>query len=142
MSAVLQHHWILEKTPKGRDEMVSRAHHLPPILRSLLILADGQRTARDLLSAGTDPLRAQASLTVLLEDGFLQAVAQPAASTPESITNGESGSKQQLRALVREMFGDQQKLLQKFELAPDDLTSQRAAIEASCKFIRLFIDGP
>ncbi|MHB1668260.1 MAG: hypothetical protein ACYCSR_05245 [Thiomonas sp.] len=138
----VQPHWILEKTPKGRDEVVSRAHHLPPPIRSLLILADGQRTARDLLSASTDPLRSQASLSMLLDEGFLQAVAQPAEPPLEWADIQESDRKPLLMALVRQMFGAQAKLLQKFELAQDDPASLKAAIDASCKFVRLFIDGP
>ncbi len=142
MGSLLQPHWILEKTPKGRDEVVSRAHRLPLSIRSLLILADGQRTARDLSSASTDPLRSQAGLSMLLDEGFLQAVAQPAEPPLEWAGVQASDCKPLLIALVRQMFGAQAKLLQKFELAQDDPASLKAAIDASAKFVRLFIDGP
>jgi hypothetical protein len=39
---------IPNKTPAGRDEIESRARKLPANLRSILLLVDGQRTARQL----------------------------------------------------------------------------------------------
>ena len=39
---------IPNKTAAGRDEIESRARKLPANLRSILLLVDGQRTARQL----------------------------------------------------------------------------------------------
>lgn len=42
---------VLLKTPRGREEIRTRAHGLPPIARRLLIIADGRRTVAELAAA-------------------------------------------------------------------------------------------
>jgi hypothetical protein len=146
MATTLQSRWVLEKTSKGRDEMGSRTHDLPLSIRRLLILADGRKTAGELMRASSDLTTSQAGLTVLLEDGYLQI----ADASPTSLSEAETGPaaeadqrhKPKLIALVREMFGPQAKLLQKFELAQNDPASLAVAIESCGKFIRLFINEP
>lgn len=49
---------VLAKTPKGVEEVTSRAHGLQQKLRSLLIMVDGKATA-DTLAALTNPARAR-----------------------------------------------------------------------------------
>lgn len=144
MATTLQSRWVLEKTSKGREEMASRTHDLPLSIRRLLILADGQRTAGELMRASSDLTASQAGLTVLLEDGYLQ-VAQassPSLSEVETGPEADQRHKPKLMALVREMFGPQAKLLQKFELAQEDPASLAGAVESCGKFIRLFINEP
>ncbi len=62
---------IYRKTDKGRAEIDTRTHRLPPRLRSLLIMADGRRT--DIQLAELVPGEA-AGLTRLAEQGFLEAL--------------------------------------------------------------------
>ncbi len=148
MSAELTLDWILEKTPKGREELATRAHHLMPGQRNLLILADGHRRVDELLKAGPDPERCLQVLRGLFEDGYLARNA--AASAPEAADApfaAPAGGKTQqsslalLIALVEEQFGVQApRLVQKIEQFPDTPEGRAAAVQACVKFIRLFID--
>lgn len=145
MSAELPLDWILEKTPKGREELATRAHHLLPGQRNLLIMADGNRPVAELLKAGADPERCLLALRGLLDDGYLvrNAAASPsvapvslfAADAPQQTPHGL------LIALVEEQFGAQAaRLVQKIEQHPDTPEGRAAAVQACVKFIRLFID--
>lgn len=89
---------IYRKTPKGQTEIETRAHHLPPRLRTPLIMVDGKRSADDLRKLIA--LQPDECLLTLLEQGFIEAIevaapksapahaapapaAAPAALTPE-----------------------------------------------------------
>ena len=64
---------VPNKTAAGRDEIESRARRLPTQLRSILLLVDGQRTARQLrdviegLHAPTDTLDQLVSLGLIAD---------------------------------------------------------------------------
>jgi len=111
MSAELPLNWILEKTPKGRDELATRANHLTPGQRNLLIMADGNRRVAELLKAGADPERCLLALRGLLEEGYL--VRNAAAFSPDApVSLFATDAPQQtphalLIALVEEQFGAQ-----------------------------------
>jgi hypothetical protein len=70
---------IYRKSAKGVAEIETRAHRLPPRLRSALIIIDGRRSASELKKL----ILAQAdeTLATLLEQGFIEA-ADTAAATP------------------------------------------------------------
>jgi hypothetical protein len=74
---------IYRKTAKGLTEIETRAHRLPPRLRSALIVVDGRRNAAEL-----KPLILQQpdeTLQALVEQGFIEAIgesAPPAAAPP------------------------------------------------------------
>jgi hypothetical protein len=68
------------KSSKGVAEIETRAHRLPPRLRSALIIVDGRRT-RDELDKLL-PQQAEGALATLLEQGFIEVVGGPAAATP------------------------------------------------------------
>jgi hypothetical protein len=70
---------IFRKSAKGVAEIETRAHRLPPRLRSALIIIDGRRSASELKKL----ILAQAdeTLATLLEQGFIEA-AGTAAATP------------------------------------------------------------
>jgi 3-oxoacyl-ACP reductase-like protein len=68
---------IHRKTPKGRAEIETRAHRLPPRLRSALILVDGRRSDAEL--AKLVPQDPEGTLQALREGGFIEAVAVEAA---------------------------------------------------------------
>lgn len=72
------------KTPKGVDEVQTRAHRLPPRARGALILVDGQRTDEEL--ARLIPVQAAETLAALAEAGFIEVIgatpAPAASATP------------------------------------------------------------
>jgi hypothetical protein len=71
---------IYRKTTKGLTEIETRAHRLPPRLRSALILVDGRRDVNDL-----KPLlmqQAEETLGTLAEQGFIEAVGESAPPPP------------------------------------------------------------
>ena len=145
MSADLPLDWILEKTPKGREELATRANHLMPGQRNLLIMADGHRPVSELLKAGADPERCLQVLRALLEDGYL--ARNTTATSPESPASVFAADTPQqthhalLIALIEEQFGAQAaRLVQKIEQHPDTPEGQSAAVQACVKYIRLFID--
>ncbi len=145
MSAELPLNWILEKTQKGRDELATRANHLAPGQRNLLIMADGHRRVSELLKVGTDPERCMQALRGLCDDGYLvrNAAATPS-DAPDSLFAADSAQQTPhalLIALIEEQFGAQApKLVQKIEQHPDTPEGRAAAVQACVKFIRLFID--
>jgi hypothetical protein len=63
---------VLAKTPKGVDEIATRAHKLPARLRTALVMVDGQKSVEDLLSAA-GPLAEQleTQFADLLKSGFV-----------------------------------------------------------------------
>ena len=145
MSAELPLNWILEKTPKGRDELATRANHLMPGQRNLLIMADGNRRVAELLKAGADPERCLLALRGLLDEGYLvRNVAASASDAPASLFATDAPQQTPhalLIALVEEQFGAQApRLVQKIEQHPDTPEGRAAAVQACVKFIRLFID--
>jgi hypothetical protein len=63
---------VYRKTAKGATEVDTRAHRLPPRLRSALILVDGKRTDAD-LSSLIGPTAGE-SLQSLAGDGFIEVI--------------------------------------------------------------------
>jgi hypothetical protein len=80
---------VHRKTAKGLSEIETRAHRLPPRLRSALILVDGRRADDELAKLIPGP--AEEILTTLRDQGFIEAVTAmvlrpPAASMTASPT--------------------------------------------------------
>jgi hypothetical protein len=103
---------IYRKTAKGHTEIETRAHRLPPRLRSALILVDGRRDVNDLKPLITQ--QAEEALSSLAEQGFIEAVgsstrsASPApasAPAPAAATASKGGNDfdSTRRAAVREL---------------------------------------
>lgn len=67
---------IYRKSAKGLSEIETRAHRLPPRLRSALILVDGKRSDADLNSMVMQPAE---TLAALLEQGFIEVAGTTAA---------------------------------------------------------------
>ncbi len=143
MVADLPLDWVLEKTPKGRDELATRANRLQPGQRNLLIMADGRRPVVELVKAGPDPERCRATLAALIEDGFLQRIAGIGGELPvvPAAASGPADRHLMLVALAEELFGPQApRLVQKIEQHPDTPEGHAAAVESCIRFVRLFID--
>ncbi len=71
---------IYRKTAKGQGEIETRAHRLPPRLRTALIMVDGKRTEAELR-----PLlmpTPEETLAVLLAQGFIEVLGSAAPATP------------------------------------------------------------
>ena len=63
---------IFDKTEKGRDEIATRAHHLAPRLRTLLLLVDGKRDTVELMIKVAGLGLDEKSLVELLDGVFIQ----------------------------------------------------------------------
>lgn len=74
---------IFRKTDKGQAEIETRAHRLPPRLRSALILVDGHRSSDELRTMILQ--QSDETLAALLAQGFIEAaaVAPPPAPVPQ-----------------------------------------------------------
>lgn len=145
MAAELPLDWVLEKTPKGREELATRSHRLHPGQRNLLILADGRRPVRELIKAGTDPQRCLQVLQGLIDDGFLalcaDAPAPDAGFSMSAFAAMGTAAHAQLIALIEEMFPAQSaRLVPKIVQHPDTPEGRAAAVQSCVRFIRLFID--
>ncbi len=71
---------IYRKTAKGLAEIDTRAHRLPPRIRSMLILVDGKRDAEDLKALVT--VQADECLRSLSEQGLIEAVGETVRNAP------------------------------------------------------------
>ncbi len=70
------------KTAKGLSEIETRAHRLPPRLRSALILVDGKRGDDELAKLILqDPAQA---ITYLRDEGFIEPVPAPPSAAPRA----------------------------------------------------------
>lgn len=73
---------IFAKTQKGFEEMTRRTYRLPARMRALLIMIDGKTPTAELLARAASGDEAHDFLTILLTDGFIEAVgAKPSAKT-------------------------------------------------------------
>jgi pyruvate/2-oxoglutarate dehydrogenase complex dihydrolipoamide acyltransferase (E2) component len=70
------------KTPKGHEEIRSRAHGLSQKLRTLLIMVDGKSTVGELLGRFPGVAEIQSNLRQLVELGFVQVAAGQGAAAP------------------------------------------------------------
>jgi hypothetical protein len=66
--------FIFRKTAKGTAEIDTRAHRLPPRIRSTLVLVDGKRDVDDLKVLISQ--QADESLRFLSEHGFIESVGE------------------------------------------------------------------
>ena len=64
---------ILTKTPKGAEEIGTRAHHLSPKLRAALIMIDGTSTVGEILGrCGEFAENIEQRLNELADAGFVE----------------------------------------------------------------------
>lgn len=82
---------VYRKSAKGVSEIETRAHRLPPRLRSALILVDGKRSDDDLRAMLAQ--QADETLAALAAEGFIEVVAtvEPAAA-PRRVAVASGGS--------------------------------------------------
>lgn len=62
---------VYAKTPKGQEEIATRAHRLPARVRAMLIIVDGHRTVAQLLAQHPAPDEAAEHLRTLADGGFI-----------------------------------------------------------------------
>ena len=63
---------LFDKTDKGREEIATRQYHLPPRMRTLLLLVDGKSTADQVLQKVTGLGLNESALVELLEQHFIK----------------------------------------------------------------------
>lgn len=63
---------LFDKTDKGREEISTRCHHLPPRMRTLLLLVDGKSTVDQVLHKVAGLGLDEAALIDLLDQQFIQ----------------------------------------------------------------------
>jgi hypothetical protein len=89
---------IYRKTPKGQDEMVTRAYRLPARERSVLVLVDGKRNGAELIDKGRHFGDSEAFLNHLIEAEFVEAVMPVMTATTRPSAASASNTIQPLRA--------------------------------------------
>lgn len=72
---------VFSKTPKGIDEVSTRASHLPFRVRAMLIMVDGHRTGRQLLAMSPSNSEGKRHLVALVDGGFIQVETAPVRAT-------------------------------------------------------------
>lgn len=78
-------HRIYDKTDKGREEIATRKHRLPSRLRTLLVMIDGKQRGDDLLAKVAGIGLTTDSIGELLNNGFIQAIAQLEPLAPKTV---------------------------------------------------------
>lgn len=120
---------IYRKSALGATEIETRAHKLPPRLRSLLIMVDGKRDAAAL---GSMAQQAEQALAQLQEQGFIETVGEslpapaPAAAAPpppKPAADFETRRRNIVRALHDALGPDAETMAIKLERArkPEEL---------------------
>ena len=71
-----------KKTPKGEEEIATRAYRLSARERSVLVMADGRTPAAEIARRASALGDAQALLGTLLDGGFIEPVGQVAETPP------------------------------------------------------------
>lgn len=74
INAAIDQDTIVLKSPRGREEVQTRAHDLPSLARRLLIMADGRRTVSDLareLACDPDDPTLYETIQQLVDDRYL-----------------------------------------------------------------------
>ena len=83
---------VFHKTPKGLDEISTRAHHLPSRMRAMLILVDGHRTGGELVALSSSISEGRTQLASLLAGGFVQTHAPDRRSAPNGPGHGTAAA--------------------------------------------------
>ncbi len=73
---------VYDKTDKGREEIATRKYHIPPRLRSLLVMIDGRRSLDSLLSNFSAIGVTEESVNELLRDEYIAVVGTAAPPAP------------------------------------------------------------
>lgn len=132
---------VFSKTPKGIEEISTRASHLPFRMRAMLIMVDGQRTGNQLLAFGASVTEGAQQLAALLDGGFVQVQAlgsKAAVRRPPPADEDISLAKSYTVRSLQELLGSQAgTLIAEIEQAEtaDDLRKKvgklRAALRAA-----------
>jgi len=85
---------VFDKTEKGRDEIATRKYHLPPRLRSLLVMIDGKQNADDLLKKVAGLGLTEQAIADLVQDGFIKEAAA-SVSVASASAAGSNGANAQ-----------------------------------------------
>jgi hypothetical protein len=75
---------VLFKTPKGLEEISTRANRLPSRVRAMLIMVDGHRTGDELVALSSSSAEGKRHLAALLNGGFIQVQSPPGSSAEQA----------------------------------------------------------
>lgn len=132
---------ILEKTPKGEEEIAKRSFGLDRNLRYLLILVDGQSSVGELQAKGAGLKDIQAGLESLASDGFIRAEGAAPADAPAPSGQDLADIKQELIRIARSVLGnDADKVVEKLQAAPDTKEDIQQVMSKCQKTVKLLID--
>lgn len=89
--------FVLCKTDKGRDEIMTRKYHLDGRLRRCLVLVDGRHSRQELLDCFAGIGVSEESIRDLLDNRFIEAVAaqgapDEAARVPTAAVGGDAAA--------------------------------------------------
>lgn len=132
-------HAHVRKTPKGEEEILTRAHKLDHHLRFVLILVDGTSTVEQIVKKGAGMPEVQGSLSQLAAEGYIEIEGETPVSTGG--TRSAAEAKAELIAMARELLGsDAGKVVSKLEGAPDTKEALLEVAGQCKKLVRLLID--
>ncbi len=77
---------VYDKTDKGREEIATRKYHLPPRLRTLLVMIDGKRTIDLLMNDLSKMGLSEESFNQLLVEDYIRLVGGAAAAGSAAAT--------------------------------------------------------
>lgn len=102
----VDHTGNLVKTPKGVNEIQTRANRLPQKMRQLLILVDGSGGVDDMVARFPSLAGLRQSLQELVDEGYveLRGVAVPAASAASATAADASDFGEAARILSRTLY--------------------------------------
>ncbi|MCW4453615.1 hypothetical protein OK348_02240 [Flavobacterium sp. MXW15] len=83
---------IHAKTEAGRQEIEDRGRKLPPALRSILLMVDGQRDDEELGQLGQNLRAPDDALAQLAAMGLIEAVAGQASAAPKVMATAKIGN--------------------------------------------------
>ncbi|MBL8396512.1 MAG: hypothetical protein JNK99_17500 [Candidatus Accumulibacter sp.] len=104
---------VFVKTPKGLDEISTRANHLPSRVRAMLIMIDGHRTGNELVTLSSSTSEGKRQIASLLSGGFIQVQSVAGSATaaaaidpqPSSAEEDISLAKSYAARSLRELLG-------------------------------------
>jgi hypothetical protein len=130
----------VRKTPKGEEEIHTRAHKLDHHLRFVLILVDGTSTVEAIVAKGAGMPDVVGSLAQLAAQGYVAIDGESAAAAGGGARH-PAEAKAELIAVARELLGaDAGKVVSKLEAAPDTKEALLEVAGQCKKVVKLLID--
>ncbi|MBU1215230.1 MAG: hypothetical protein KKF58_06205 [Gammaproteobacteria bacterium] len=137
---------LLVKTDKGVAELAQRSDAVPQKLRAILIMVDGKTQWGELLNRYSGLPEFSEQLAWLVDNGYVQAVAQSGAATGNDVSHQEAFAttatgRAGLIELAHHLLGEHgHNVVQRLQETEDAYDALLQTLERCCKLIRLSID--